>query len=85
MEASSARKHEHGDKGRLVKYWACFGCWISPCYSLFLLGVHFETYELFNSLIFKFFSGHGKPQITEITNTVSADTGACLYIGFLTD
>jgi hypothetical protein len=29
----------------------------------FSLGAHFETYEPFISLIFQFFSGHGKPQI----------------------
>jgi hypothetical protein len=28
-----------------------------------LLGVHFETYELFISLIFQFFSACGKPRI----------------------
>jgi hypothetical protein len=48
-----------------------FGLLISPCYGPFLLGVHFETYETFISLIFKFFSGHSKPWITE-----NADTGA---------
>jgi hypothetical protein len=39
------------------------GCWISPCYSPFSLGARFETYELFISLIFQFFSGHGEPRI----------------------
>jgi hypothetical protein len=38
------------------------------------------TYELFISLIFKFFfSGRGKPQTTETTVTESADMGAHLY------
>jgi hypothetical protein len=59
------RKHEYGGKGRWVKYWACSGCWISPCYSPFSLGGCFETYELFTSLIFQFFGGRGKPRITE--------------------
>jgi hypothetical protein len=31
----------------------------------FSLGVHFETYKLFISLIFKFFGGRSKPQISE--------------------
>jgi hypothetical protein len=55
MEASSARKRDYGDKGRWVKYWACLGCWISPCYGPFSFGERFETYEPFISLIFKFF------------------------------
>jgi hypothetical protein len=38
MVASSAGKREYGDKGREVKYWARFGCWISPCYGPFSLG-----------------------------------------------
>jgi len=38
-----------------VKYLARLGCWISPCYGPFLLGTHFETYELLISLIFQFF------------------------------
>jgi hypothetical protein len=54
------------------------GCWISPCYGPFSLGVHFETYEPFISLIFKFFSGHGKLHITETADTESGDMGACL-------
>jgi hypothetical protein len=56
-----------------LKYWAHLGCWISPCYGPISLGVHYETYELFISLIFKFFYG---PQITETVDNVSADTGA---------
>ena len=42
------------DKGRRVEYWARLGYWISPCYSSFLLGACFETYEPFISLIFLF-------------------------------
>jgi hypothetical protein len=56
-----------------------FGLLDFTTYGLFLLGVHFETYELFISLIFKFFSGHGKPRITKTTDTESADMGALLY------
>jgi hypothetical protein len=41
--------------------------------------VRFEIYEMFISLIFQFFSGHGKPQITETADTESADTGAQPY------
>jgi hypothetical protein len=51
------------------------GCWISPCYGLFSLGARFDTYELFISLIFKFFGGHGKLRITETKDTESADAG----------
>jgi hypothetical protein len=40
---------------RWFKYWACVGCWISPCYDPFLLGTCFEIYELFISLIFQIF------------------------------
>jgi hypothetical protein len=50
------------------------GCWISPWYGPFSLGAHFETYEPFISLIFKFFLGHGKPWITENAVTESMDT-----------
>jgi len=52
----------------------CLGCWISPSYGPFSLGARFETYESFISLIFQFFSGRGKPRITEI-----ADMGVRLY------
>jgi hypothetical protein len=53
------------------------GCWISAFYGLFLLGVCFETYEPFPSLIFQFLSGgHGKPRITETADTETADMGA---------
>jgi hypothetical protein len=44
------------------KYWERLGCWISPCYGPFSLGARFEAYKLFISLIFKFFSGRGKPR-----------------------
>jgi hypothetical protein len=40
-----------------------------------LPGASFETCEPFTSLIFKFWGGHGKPQITETVDTESADTG----------
>jgi hypothetical protein len=56
------------------------GCWISPCYGLFSLGVHLETYEPFISLIFQFFSDHSEPQITEAADAESVDMGALLYI-----
>jgi hypothetical protein len=55
------------------------GRWISPCYGLFSLGARFETYEPFIYLIFNFWWGRGKPQITETADTESADTGARLY------
>jgi hypothetical protein len=55
MEASSVGKCEYGGKGRRVKYWARLDCWISLCYSPFLLGTCFETYEPFISLILNFF------------------------------
>jgi hypothetical protein len=61
------------------------GCWVSPFYSPFSPGVHFETYELFISLIFNFFSGHGKLQIGETTGTESADTGAHQYMYYNLD
>jgi hypothetical protein len=57
-----------------------FGCWISPCYGPLSLGAHFETYELFLSLIFTFFLGRTKPWITEIVDTGSVEWGACLYM-----
>jgi hypothetical protein len=41
--------------------------------------VRFKTYEPFIYLIFKFFSGHGRPQITETADTESVDRGhACI-------
>jgi hypothetical protein len=79
MEASSAGKREYGGIGRRVKYWAHLGCWIWPCYSPFSFGAQFETYELFISLISKFFSGRSKLRITETAGTESADMGARLY------
>jgi hypothetical protein len=54
MKASSAGKRKYGVKGRLAKYWARLGCWISPCYGPFSLGGRSEIYEHFISLIFKF-------------------------------
>jgi hypothetical protein len=56
------------------------GCWISPCYSPFSLGGHFETYKLFISLIFQCFVGRGELRITAPADTATADTGACLYL-----
>jgi hypothetical protein len=38
-----------------VKYWVLLGCWISPCYGPFSLGVRFESHEPFIYLIFNFF------------------------------
>jgi hypothetical protein len=55
------------------KYWARLGCWISPCYSPFLLGARFDTYELF---IFLIFSGPQQTTVTETVDTESAYTGA---------
>ena len=80
-----AGKCGYGDTGRRVKYWACLGCWISPCYGPFPLGARFETYEPFIYLIFQILSGCGKPRITEIADTESTDTGSacmcvCVYI-----
>jgi hypothetical protein len=37
------------------KYRAHMGSWISPCYSPFSLGMSFETYEPFISLVFQIF------------------------------
>jgi hypothetical protein len=45
------------------------GCLISPCYNPFSLGVHFETYKLFSSSVFTFFSCRGKLQKTETMDT----------------
>jgi hypothetical protein len=44
------------------------------------LGGRSETYETFISLIFRFFSGRGKPRINEAAVTESVHTGARLYI-----
>jgi hypothetical protein len=88
MEVSSAGKREYGGKGRWVKYWARLGCWISPCYGPFLLGLRFETYEPFISLIFNFVSGRGKPRILNqrisghtYTHT-HPNTHTCVISGF---
>jgi hypothetical protein len=58
------------------------GCWISPCFGLFSLGGHFETYEPLIYLILQFFffggGGRGELQITETADTESVDTGAYL-------
>jgi hypothetical protein len=77
MEASMLGSVGTGDKERRVKYWARLGCSISPCYGPFSLGARFENYQQFIPLVFPifFFSGRGKPRITE-----SADTGFRLYI-----
>jgi hypothetical protein len=40
---------------------------------------HVSKHEPFISLIFNFFSGHGKPWITETADSESADTEAWLY------
>jgi hypothetical protein len=53
------------------------GWWISPCYGPFLLGEHFETYELFLSFS-NFFPGHGKLWITETADNESVDMEARL-------
>jgi hypothetical protein len=50
-----------GDKGRLGKYWAHLGYWISLCYDPFSLGARFDTYKLFISFIFNFFFLGGYP------------------------
>ena len=39
------------------------------------LGARFETYELFNFLIFQTFSGRGKSRITETADTESRGYG----------
>jgi hypothetical protein len=64
MEASCAGKREYRDKGRRGKYRAHLGRAISPRHGPFSLGVRFETYELFISLIFIFFSGRVIPQVS---------------------
>jgi hypothetical protein len=55
------------------------GCWISPRYDPFSLGVRFKTYEPFISFIFQIFSGCDKPQIIETVDIESMDMGVCLY------
>jgi hypothetical protein len=55
------------------------GCWISACYGLLSLSVHFETHKPFISLIFKFFvGGRSTPQVTEAADIESVNTGAHL-------
>ena len=50
-------------------------------FHLFSLGPHFETYELFISLIFQiFWGGRGQLRITETAHTESADTAVNLYL-----
>jgi hypothetical protein len=61
MEENSAGKCGYGDKERWGNYWAHLGCWISPCYDPFSLGVRLDTNRLF--LSFSFFFLGGKPQI----------------------
>jgi hypothetical protein len=56
-----------------------FGLLISPCYSPFSLGAHFETYKLFIYLIFQFWGSRGELQITESSDTKSVDMVKCLY------
>jgi hypothetical protein len=63
MEVSSVGKCEYGGKGRWVKYLACLGWWVSPCFGPFSLGARIETYEPFTSIIFRLFLGCGKLQI----------------------
>jgi hypothetical protein len=55
------------------------GCWISPRYCPFSLGVRYETLEPYIYLIFHFFLDRGKPWITETVDTGSVDTEARLY------
>jgi hypothetical protein len=80
MEASSAGKCEYGGKRRRVKYWACLGCWISPSYGPSSLGMRFETYEPFISLIFQFFLGRSKLRMNETVDTESVNMGAQMYM-----
>jgi hypothetical protein len=55
MKERSAEKRGYGDEGRWVKYWTCWGCWISPCHCPLSLDAGFETYEPFIYLILIFF------------------------------
>jgi hypothetical protein len=64
----------------LGQYWAHLGGWNSPCSGLFSLGVRFESYEPFISLIFQIILGRGKPWITETSDAESADSGVRLYL-----
>jgi hypothetical protein len=49
----------------------------------FPLGGRFESSEPFIYLVLKFFSGRGKPRITETADTESVDTGARMYVEVL--
>jgi hypothetical protein len=55
MVASSVEKHECGGQRKMSQVLGAFGLLISSCYGPFLLGVCFETYEPFISLILKSF------------------------------
>jgi hypothetical protein len=87
MEASSAGKHEYGDTGSWVKYWARLGCWISPRYGPFSPGTRFETYKPFISLILTIFwaavnrgywiSGYGGTPVFECT--VNSTANFCIF------
>jgi hypothetical protein len=55
MAARSVGKHEYGDKGRSVKYWAHLGCCILPLLWPVLAWGAFWNFKPFMSLIFKFF------------------------------
>jgi hypothetical protein len=57
VRASDISAWVWGQRKMRVKYRACLGCWISPCYGPFSLGTCFETYEKFISLISQFFCG----------------------------
>jgi hypothetical protein len=63
MEASTAGKRENGGKEGWIKYLGAFGLLDFTMLGPFSLCARFETYEKFISLIFKFFSGRGKPRI----------------------
>jgi hypothetical protein len=63
MVASLLGKRAYGNKGSWVKYWAHLGGWNSPRYGPFSLGVRFESYEPYISLIFQIISGRGKPRM----------------------
>jgi hypothetical protein len=80
MEVSSVGKREYGGKGRWVKYWACLGCWISPCYGPFSLGGLFESYQPFISLIFNFFSSRVFSRLNETADYEPVCTAAILWI-----
>jgi hypothetical protein len=68
-------KPEYRGKVRSVKYCVRFSCWISPCYGSFSLGVRFDSYELFISLIFNFVF-----RLQYTADTESTDMEAHLYL-----